>query len=215
MGVDDARDDAVVHVPRLPGDDLGDGDALVLGLVGEHRAADHVADGIDAGDVGAEMIVDRDPAALVERDAGFLRGRGPRCRAAGRSATSTMSASIVSAAPPAAGSTATLSASPDVSTEATLLDRRKAMPCFVEQALGLPGDLAVHAGQDAVEELDHGDLAAEPAPDRAELEADDAGADDEQPLRHRRQRQRAGRGDDALLVDGRRREAASSPSRWR
>jgi len=31
---------------RLPGDDLGDGDAFVLGLVSEHRTNNNVADGI-------------------------------------------------------------------------------------------------------------------------------------------------------------------------
>ena len=72
---------------------------------------------------------------------------------------------------------------------------------LAEDALGLPGDLAVDAGQDAVEELDHGHLAAEPPPDRAEFEADDAGADDDEAPRHAGERQRAGRRDDALLVD--------------
>ena len=39
-GVDHARDHPVVHVAGLAGDELGDGDALVLGLVGQHRAGD-------------------------------------------------------------------------------------------------------------------------------------------------------------------------------
>ena len=55
-----------------------------------------------------------------------------------------------------------------------------------EQALGLLADFAVHAGQHAVEELDHGHLRAEPPPHRAELEADDAGADHQQTLGHLR-----------------------------
>ena len=76
---------------------------------------------------------------------------------------------------------------------------RKAL--LLENALALLGDLAVHAGQDAVEELDDRHLGAEPPPDRADLQPDDAGADDEQPLRHALQLQRAGRGDDPLLVD--------------
>jgi len=45
-------------------------------------------------------------------------------------ATSTMSASIVSAAPPAAGSIFTFSAAPAASTAATLLERRNLRPCF-------------------------------------------------------------------------------------
>ncbi len=63
LGVDDARDDIVVHVAGLAGDDLGNGDALVLRLVREHRPGDHVADGIDAGDIGAAVLVDLDAPA--------------------------------------------------------------------------------------------------------------------------------------------------------
>ena len=37
-------------------------------------------------------------------------------------------------------------------------------------------------GGDAVEELDHGDLGAQPAPHRAQLQPDDAGADHDQAL---------------------------------
>ena len=39
-------------------------DALVLGLVGEHRRAGDVADGVDAGDVGAAEAVGDDGAAV-------------------------------------------------------------------------------------------------------------------------------------------------------
>ena len=58
--VDDAGDDLVVHVAVLAGEDLGERHALVFGLVGEHRPAHHVADRVDAGDVGGKTIVDRD-----------------------------------------------------------------------------------------------------------------------------------------------------------
>ena len=44
-------------------------------------------------------------------------------------------------------------------------------------------------------------LAAEPAPHRAQFEPDIAAADHQQALRHRFQRERAGRGHDLLLVD--------------
>ncbi len=52
----------------LAGEDFGDRDALVLGLVGEHRPAHDIADRIDARNIGGEMIVD-DDAAAIERDA--------------------------------------------------------------------------------------------------------------------------------------------------
>ena len=65
----------------------------------------------------------------------------------------------------------------------------------------MPADLVVHAGQDAIEELDHQDLGAEPPPDRAELETDHPGAHDEKFPGHLVEHERAGRGHDALLVD--------------
>ena len=61
-GVDDARDRVVVDVARLAREDLGAGDPLVLGLVGQHRALDQVADRRDRRDVGPE--VRRRPATL-------------------------------------------------------------------------------------------------------------------------------------------------------
>ena len=45
MGIDDGWDDVVVDVPRLAGDHLHDGDALLLRLVRQHRALHDVADG--------------------------------------------------------------------------------------------------------------------------------------------------------------------------
>ena len=55
-GVDHVRDDVVVHVAGLAGEDFGDRDALVLGLVRQHRPGDHVADGVDAGHIGGVML---------------------------------------------------------------------------------------------------------------------------------------------------------------
>src|SRR5262249_21703947 len=72
---------------------------------------------------------------------------------------------------------------------------------LLEDPLELPRDLAIHAGQDAIEKFDHGDLGAEPVPDRAELEPDHACADDQKFSRRLVERQRAGRRHDALLVD--------------
>ena len=59
-------------MPGLAGDILGDRDALVLGLVREHRAGDDVADRPDAGDLGAEFVVGLDLAALVGLEPGLV-----------------------------------------------------------------------------------------------------------------------------------------------
>jgi hypothetical protein len=53
----------MVHDAGQAGDEFGHGNALVLGLVREHRAGDDVADGPDAGDAGAEIMVGFDLAA--------------------------------------------------------------------------------------------------------------------------------------------------------
>ena len=62
-------------------------------------------------------------------------------------------------------------------------------------------DLLVGHRQERVERFQDHDLGAEPLPDRAELETDDAGADDAEALRHVVERERARRIDDALAVE--------------
>ena len=60
------------------------------------------------------------------------------------------------------------------------------MPCFCRMRWNCLADLVVHPGHDTVQKLDDRHFRAEPPPDRAELEADDAGADDQELLRHLR-----------------------------
>ena len=72
---------------------------------------------------------------------------------------------------------------------------------LLQHAVELVGDLAIDAGQNVIEEFDDRHLGAEPPPHRAELEPDDAGADDEKLLRHLGEIERAGRRHDALFVD--------------
>src|SRR3546814_9946183 len=54
---------------------------------------------------------------------------------------------------------------------------------LVEDALEMLGELAVHAGDDAIEKLDHRHLGPQPAPDRAHLQPDIAAADDHEVAR--------------------------------
>ena len=73
-------------------------------------------------------------------------------------------------------------------------DERQALFCqLLLQGLA---DLEVDAGGDLVEELEHRHLAAEAGVDRAELEADDAGADDGEALGDLGEVEGAGGGDD-------------------
>ena len=63
---------------------LGDEDALLEAAVRELQAGDDVADGVDAGHVGAQAVVGEDEAA-VHRDADLLEAdaRGVRAAADG------------------------------------------------------------------------------------------------------------------------------------
>src|SRR5438309_8398023 len=64
--VDDRRDHVVVHLAETPGDEVGDHHALLLALVGQHRAAHAVPDRPHTLDTGAAGLIDRDEAALIE-----------------------------------------------------------------------------------------------------------------------------------------------------
>src|SRR5690606_35302906 len=62
-------------------------------------------------------------------------------------------------------------------------------------------DFAIHAAEHRVEIFDHGDLGAEPRPDRAQFQPDDTAANDDHAGRHLFERDAASGGDDDLLVD--------------
>src|SRR5262249_43031037 len=75
-GVDDAGHRIVVDVRLLPGQALGKGDAVLLGLVRQHGAVDQVADGVHARHVGLEVLIDVYLAGLLVDDgAGFLQAQ--------------------------------------------------------------------------------------------------------------------------------------------
>ena len=69
-----------------------------------------------------------------------------------------------------------------------------------EDALERLGDLGIHRGHDAVEELHHRHLRAQPPPNAAELKADIAAADHHQMAGNLVEFQAAGGGDDLLLI---------------
>ena len=97
----------------------------------------------------------------------------------------------------------------DRQRHAALAGLRRLHGCFQAEGQALlPGDgheflrdLVIHARQDTRQEFDDLDLGAEARPDGAEFEPDIAGTDNDQLLRHLRQRQRTGRTDDPRFVD--------------
>ncbi len=73
--VNDTGDGLVVHMAGLARDDFHAGDAFVFGFMCQHRPRDHVADGINAFDICAEMFVHFDALLFVKLHAGFLRAQ--------------------------------------------------------------------------------------------------------------------------------------------
>lgn len=72
VGVDDGGNGIVVDVTVAGGNHLRDSEALILGLVGKHRAKGGVTNAADVGDVGLELRVNNDATAVVELDTNVL-----------------------------------------------------------------------------------------------------------------------------------------------
>ena len=73
VGVNHPRDGVEVDVAMLARNALCDCDAFFLGLVRQHRAAHHVADGPDVGQISFALAIDHNGTALVELQPHFLR----------------------------------------------------------------------------------------------------------------------------------------------
>ena len=214
--VDDVGDHVVVHVARLAGEDLGHRHALVLGLVRQHRTRRSRRRWRRCRARWSGSARRRRCASWRRARRRRLPGRGLPCRARGRWRPAPRRPP-----PPCrrrrrrAGSMATLWPAAAPGDARHLARSLKLMPCLARMRWRAARHLGVDAGQDAVEELDHQHLGAEPAPHRAELEADHAGADHQQALGHLGKRQRAGGGDDRALVDGDAGQPCRHRSRWR
>ena len=68
-GIDHTGDHIVIHMAIFAGKDLGHGHALILGLMGKHRAGNRIADRIDAGDIGLPVAIGFHRAARAEFNA--------------------------------------------------------------------------------------------------------------------------------------------------
>ena len=165
----------------------------------QHRALDHVADGIDAGNVGLVVTVDFNAAAAIERDARLSKTETVGVGLAASGDQNHIGFQRFSCA-------ALDRLERDLGASAGLFDRRhlgaelEVDALLGKQALRLLGQLAIHAAENVVEVLDDGDLGAEALPDGTEFETDDTAADDDELFRNLGKRDCAGRGDDDLLV---------------
>ena len=164
------------------GDQVAHHHAFVLGLVREHGTAHAVAHRPDVLGGGLAVVVDLDEAALVELHARAIGQQVLRERPAAHAHDEFVDGDRLAARSVGVGDfdaaarglrARDLRAELDV--EALLLEMARG---FLRQAL-------VGDGQESVERFEDHDFRAETPPDAAELEADDAGADDGELLRHR------------------------------
>ncbi|RMW19837.1 hypothetical protein ALO98_05348 [Pseudomonas syringae pv. tagetis] len=69
VGVDNRRDQVVVHLSLVALDALDHHDAFFRGLVRQHQTTNHVTDGIDTRYAGGAVVINVDETALVQVDA--------------------------------------------------------------------------------------------------------------------------------------------------
>ncbi len=202
VGVDDARDGGVVDVAVLAGHDLDSSNALLLGLVGEHRAGNNVADGVDARHVALEVGVNLDLAALGG-DAQSLEAEtlGVGATAGGdEDAVSSELRLLVGVVD--GGKVDGHHAVGALHGGLDALGEDKVELLLGENLLEGGGDFRVEAGGDAVVVLDDRNLAAEALVHGAELETNDTSTNNGELLGNPVEREGAGGCADGGLVDG-------------
>jgi hypothetical protein len=203
IGVGDRRDDPRLEEPGQPAGHLGRDVPLVHGLVGEHRLAHHVTDGEDVRHGGALLLVHRDEPALVDPDAGALGADAPAVGLAADRHEQLVEDAV-------GGSVGAVEGHPqpgrlgfDVGHLGLQVDAAEALRDPLGQRRD---DVLVDAGDQLVQQLDDGHLGTELGVDGSHLQADDAAADDQQPLWDPFGLQRTGRVDHPRVVVGDERE---------
>ena len=73
IGENHRRNGARFEGDLVAGNGFGGGPALVRGFVRQHGFSDHIADGVDGGIVGLQLLVDLDEAARPDFDCGLLQ----------------------------------------------------------------------------------------------------------------------------------------------
>src|SRR5439155_23318255 len=175
--VDNRRDRLVVHVRRLPGDHFGGDDALLLGLVREHRPGYAIPDCEHVRQVGPHLVIDEDLAFSPELQAERRRVDPDERRSPAEGDEHVIAAEVFLRAilldveeDPIAVAEAGDDAGAGAEVEALT----------AEDAVTLLHEVVIHPRQDGGHELDDGDFGAEASPDGAELETDDATANDDE-----------------------------------
>ena len=187
-------DAARIVVEQVGGDDL----EVVVGGVGEGAAAVAVSDRPDAGDVGAELVVYGDVAALVVGYAGLLEAEvvGVGYAANGKEDVGANAVGSIVRAVDACSDIVAVRLEVDA---LGVQSNRDAL--FFEEGLDGRGDVLVLARDEAGGLFDDGDFAAEAAEDLSEFEAYVASADDDEMAGERLEFENADVGHPGDLID--------------
>ena len=153
--------------------------ALIHRRRGQRGEADDVADGVDVVDLGLEVVVDEDPAAVVGLQAGVVQVEVLGLALAARGVHHRFGGDLLAAGQGGDGARAPTSTRGHLFAEA---ERDRQVAQVEAQRLD---DLGVAEVQHVLPLLDDGDLGAQRGEHRRVLDADDAGAD-----HHHRRRDR-------------------------
>ena len=178
VGVEGVDEDAVGDAAGVVVEQVGGYDfVVVVGGVGEGAASVAVAEGPDAGDVGAELVVYGDEAVLVVLDAGAVEAEvvGVGAAADGEEDVGADAVGVSSSQFDADGYVVSARLEMDA---LGVQAHRDAL--FFEEGFDGCGDVFVFARDEAGGFFDDGDFASEAAEDLAEFEADVAAAYDDE-----------------------------------
>ena len=150
---------------------------------------------------GAAVLIDLDEAALVQLHAGAGSQQVLRIRPAADGHHQAIDADVLLALGIGVGDIDRIALDGGLRDLGAQAD---VQPLLLEGAQRLLGQLLVGEGQELGQRLEHDDLGAEAAPDAAELQTDDAGADDAEPLGHGIKVERAPGVDDLRGLEGHR-----------
>ena len=168
-----------IEAALMAGNDFGNHFALGGGLVFQHGLADQIADGEDALHGGAALVVHLDEAAS-HVEAIFSMPQPSVCGLAADGDENLVRTAIFSVLPSLVSMTSAL-----FSRALRLGAKMDGDAILLKPARDGLGEIGIVERQDAVQRFHHGDLGAQLGERDAEFEADIAGADHRELLRHR------------------------------
>src|SRR5690554_4635486 len=202
IGINDVGDRVIKYMRAHAVHALDADNTLVFGEVGEHRAGDDVADGVDAFDRGFVVAVDLDKAARVGLQADIFQAEPVGIRPAPDrhhqlAALKRLGRALFAVA-------RLIGHRDRLAVDLRAGDFRvhdEVKPLLGEDILGLLHDFGVRASaQDLGQILDDRDLGTQARPYRAQLQADDTRANDDEMLGDFGELQRPGRVDYGLFI---------------